>query len=118
MSVSAPEPFRWINWHPRAQTMAGSEGGGPTKPSKPGSVGFVGSTSGELPIIRVGSGSVNDSAREHERGVPWAEWKAAALNKLFKEQGVTGQPGRITAATVEHGEKQERGGSRPKVENL
>jgi hypothetical protein len=41
---------------------------------------------------------------EHERAVPWAEWKAAALNRLFQEQGITGQPGRITAATVRHGE--------------
>lgn len=43
-------------------------------------------------------------AREPERGVSWAEWKAAALNQLFREQGVTGQPGHITAATVRHGE--------------
>jgi hypothetical protein len=35
----------------------------------------------------------------------WAEWKAAALNQLFQEQGVTGQPGRITAATVLKGER-------------
>jgi hypothetical protein len=35
----------------------------------------------------------------------WAEWKAAKLNRLFQEQGVTGRPGRITAATVLHGEK-------------
>ena len=33
-------------------------------------------------------------------GVPWAQWKAAALNQLFQEQGTSGQPGRITAATV------------------
>ena len=36
-------------------------------------------------------------------GVPWAEWKAEALNRLFEEQGVTGQPGQITAATIRHG---------------
>jgi len=36
------------------------------------------------------------------RGIPWAEWKAAALNRLFREQGVMGKPGRITAATVRH----------------
>jgi hypothetical protein len=36
----------------------------------------------------------------------WAEWKAASLNRLFQEQGVTGRPGRITAATVLHGETQ------------
>jgi hypothetical protein len=35
----------------------------------------------------------------------WAEWKAHMLNQLFKEQGLTGQEGRITAATVRHGEK-------------
>lgn len=35
----------------------------------------------------------------------WAEWKAARLNRLFQEQGVTGRPGCITAATVLHGEK-------------
>jgi hypothetical protein len=34
----------------------------------------------------------------------WAEWKAHMLNQLFKEQGLTGQEGRITAATVRHGE--------------
>jgi len=33
----------------------------------------------------------------------WAEWKAAALNRFFQQQGVTGRPGRITAATVRHG---------------
>ncbi len=37
------------------------------------------------------------------KGIPWAEWKAAALNRLFQEQGVTGKPGRVTAATVRHG---------------
>ena len=36
----------------------------------------------------------------------WAEWKAARLNRLFQQQGVTGRPGRITAATVLHGETQ------------
>jgi len=35
----------------------------------------------------------------------WAEWKAAALNRLFQEPGTTGKPGRITAATVRHGER-------------
>jgi hypothetical protein len=37
-----------------------------------------------------------------DHGISWAEWKAATLNQLFKEQGVTGQPGRITAATIQH----------------
>jgi hypothetical protein len=37
----------------------------------------------------------------------WDEWKAAALNRLFELQGVLGEPGRITAATVRHGRLQE-----------
>lgn len=45
-----------------------------------------------------------ERAGTDEAGVMWAEWKAAALNQLFREQGVTGQPGRITAATIRHGE--------------
>ena len=43
------------------------------------------------------------------KGIPWAEWKAAALNRLFQEQGATGKPGRITAATVRHGERKAAG---------
>jgi hypothetical protein len=39
----------------------------------------------------------------------WADWKAAALNRLFLEQGVTGRSGRITAATVLHGERKRNG---------
>jgi hypothetical protein len=35
----------------------------------------------------------------------WAEWKASALNRLFQQQGVIRRPGRITAATVRHGER-------------
>jgi hypothetical protein len=38
-----------------------------------------------------------------------AEWQAQILNQFFKEQGVTGEPGRITAATVRHGERKRRG---------
>ncbi len=43
------------------------------------------------------------------KGIPWAEWKAAALNRLFQEHGATGKPGRITAATVRHSERNTRG---------
>jgi hypothetical protein len=44
-----------------------------------------------------------------QTGIPicttsWAEWKAEALNRLFQEQGRTGQRGRITAKTVRQGE--------------
>lgn len=44
-------------------------------------------------------------ASEPETNMSWAEWKAEALNRLFKELGKTGQRGRINAATVEHGER-------------
>jgi hypothetical protein len=40
------------------------------------------------------------------KGIPWAEWKAAALNRLFHTQGTTGKTGRITAASVRHGERE------------
>jgi hypothetical protein len=39
-------------------------------------------------------------------GIPWAEAQARRLNRLFAEQGCTGQPGHITAATVAHGERE------------
>jgi hypothetical protein len=44
-----------------------------------------------------------DVASGPERSVAWAEWKAASLNQLFRDLGVTGQEGHITAATVRHG---------------
>lgn len=44
-----------------------------------------------------------------ERGTPYAEWKAAQLNELFRQHGQTGQSGRITGATVQNAlEKQQR----------
>jgi len=46
-----------------------------------------------------------DSPTATELVMSWAEWKAAALNQLFLELGRTGQPGRITADTIRHGEK-------------
>lgn len=38
-------------------------------------------------------------------GVSPEELKAAALNRLFLEQGASGQPGKITASTIHHGER-------------
>ena len=35
------------------------------------------------------------------------EWKARMLNELFRKQGRTGKPGKITAADVKHGEARE-----------
>jgi hypothetical protein len=40
-----------------------------------------------------------------ERWISYAQWKADELNRLFKEQGVTGQLGRITAETIRRGMK-------------
>jgi hypothetical protein len=40
------------------------------------------------------------------KAMTWSEWQAKALNDLFLEQGATGRRGNITAATVEHGERQ------------
>ena len=202
MSTTVASPAmrsRWLDWTPKTLISADSAEGGPTKPSKLGSVGFVGATSVESPEIRIepdpaelgrasavlnragvrlmkldgittigiwsdldgpevrkalrvfGSDGLpiryldgaavpmryklrrvegepvpqsvllemERSLREpwkvrdrllHEMGWcskanSWAEWKAARLNRLFKQQGVTGRPGRITAATVLHGEK-------------
>jgi hypothetical protein len=53
----------------------------------------------------VGQRSGNTEVARREVWVDWCEWKAAALNRLFQEQGTSGQPGRITAATVRHGER-------------
>ena len=52
------------------------------------------------------------------RASTWAEWKAAKLNRLFKEQGVTGRPGRITAETVLHGERKREELARKKTGKL
>jgi hypothetical protein len=95
---------KWMNWRAADRIINDSPDDEPTKPSKPGSVGFVGSTLEELPNIRIRSHLKNESAPEPERATSWAEWKAAALNQIFTEQGVTAQPGRITAATIRHSE--------------
>jgi hypothetical protein len=42
---------------------------------------------------------------DHEQSVSWAEWRAAALNRLFQQQGTSRQPGRITPATILDGER-------------
>jgi hypothetical protein len=37
-----------------------------------------------------------------------AAWKASELNRLFQDQGVLGQLGKITPETVLHGEQTSR----------
>ena len=51
----------------------------------------------------VGQRSGDPEAARQEVWMDWYEWKARTLNRLFHEQGSTGQPGRITAETVRHG---------------
>lgn len=36
--------------------------------------------------------------------IPWAEWKAKELNRLFESQGATKRKSNITPATVRDGE--------------
>ena len=49
--------------------------------------------------------SAEPEAARLEVWLDWAEWKARELNRLFLEEGVTGQPGNITADTIRHGER-------------
>jgi hypothetical protein len=42
-------------------------------------------------------------AADPDAGIPYCEWRARQLNELFRQHGQTGQPGRITAATVADG---------------
>jgi hypothetical protein len=118
---SAPSPAkqsRWMDWKPKARIMADSAESEPSKPSKPGSEGFEGAIPAKSPEIEVAPESPQAAGEQLPsemdwclRGISWADWKAAALNRLFQQQGVTGEPGNITAATVRHGE-QKRGDQR------
>jgi hypothetical protein len=113
-----PPNRRWLDWNPTERILADLPQTEPTKPSQPGFVGFVGSLSVTPAEIADSSnedtgsspkrvakpiGSVVDSAIQRERVMSWYAWKAAALNRMFLEQGAAGQSGRITAGTIEHG---------------
>jgi hypothetical protein len=105
-----PEPSKWRNWVPTTPIIEECANITPTKPSKPGSDGFVGSTSEETAVIKA-QPQVDSVAAETAISVSWAEWKAASLNRLFRDQGLTGRAGKLTAATMRHGES-----SSPKVD--
>ncbi len=205
MSTTVPKPAtrsRWMDWKPKVRILAGENE--PTKPSKPGFVGFDGATPAESPEIEAGQdpaelaqasgvlgragvrlmeldggvptvgvwsdldgpeiraalrtlGSdrlpvryldgagipmqykvrrvegepvpmnvLNEMERQSEepwkvrdrmlkelgwrsKGIAWAERKASELNRLFQEQGLTGEACCITAATVMHCERSNRG---------
>jgi hypothetical protein len=74
----------------------------PTKPTKPRFDGFDGSNPAPFPEIAAG---VPRLISDVGNGIAWAEWKAAALNRLCQEYGTTGSPSRITVDTVRHGEQ-------------
>jgi len=114
---------RWLEWSPILADLPQTE---PTKPSQPGFVGFVAAFSAppaKIACARLGgadascdSGSspnqvVNpidpqvDCVPKRERLMSWSEWKANSLNRLFLEQGATGQSSRITAETARHGQQ-------------
>ncbi|HXJ41550.1 MAG TPA: hypothetical protein VNH18_19895 [Bryobacteraceae bacterium] len=52
--------------------------------------------------------SGNPDAARRELWLSWADWKAGVLNRLLQQEGITQQRGRITAATVLHGEPTSR----------
>jgi hypothetical protein len=49
--------------------------------------------------------AVQDPDAEAPTFSSWPQWKAWTLNQLFAEQGLAGEPGRITSAAVHHGER-------------
>ena len=103
----------WLEWQSPEPITANSAENEPTKPSKPGFVGFVGSLLADSLKIRPSDSATPepnrivtplDCSTAPERVMSWAEWKADALNRLFL-QGTSGQPSRITAETILHGER-------------
>src|SRR5262245_46679311 len=100
MSTHPATRSRWIDWQPKARILADATERKPTKPSKPSFVGFDGVTPGKS--RKIDSPAHAEDVRGGESSTPWAEWKAAELNRLFQEQGMTGEPGRITAETIRH----------------
>jgi hypothetical protein len=128
----APTNRRWLDWNPTDRILADLPQTEPTKPTKPGFDGSVGSPSASPTNIQPekdpGCGHLDrphdsnepsnwapnrvvssigrelDSGTRRERVMSWSAWKAAALNRMFLEQGSAGQSGRITAETVRHGQ--------------
>jgi hypothetical protein len=108
MGITQPETRnRWLDWQPEAQILLKTAESTPTKPTERSFDGFVGATPAKSPGIcaepeRGFDGSTYPGFPEIH-GTPWAEWKADALNRLFEDYGVIGQPGRIMAKTVQDG---------------
>jgi hypothetical protein len=70
-------------------------------------VGLRMGADGKLRIDSSAPAEIRQMVRERKEDLldffAWSEAKAKRLNLLFQEQGVTGQPGRITGATVRDG---------------
>lgn len=105
-ALNPPRRSRWLDWQPKGRILGDLARSEPTKPTKPhpdateqGFVGFVGAIPRESSKIA----AAPPASLPNEEAIPWAEWRARSLNKLFQEQGATGQPGRIREATVRHG---------------
>jgi hypothetical protein len=91
---------KWANAAPRPPA------GKPPVPSVACQANKPGGDEGITPDACVTSPTAKHRENEPDlaiSGVEWAAWKAAALNRIFQEQGITAQPGRITAPTVRHG---------------
>jgi hypothetical protein len=99
---------KWRNWVSNTRIIQDCANMKPTKPSKPGSEGFVGSTPRKIPIVQGQPRVPDPAAGEKENSIPWADWKSAAINRLFEEQGLTRRPGKLTGAIVRHGEQASR----------
>jgi hypothetical protein len=100
-----------LDWQAKGGILAEGTESEPTKPSEPGSVGFEGASTADSPEIDAETEQARSARRMlnemswYSKGIAWADWKACALNRLFQEQGTSGQPGKITAASVCHGER-------------
>jgi len=117
-SPKATPRRRWLAWRPDESITADSAWSEPSKPSIPGFDGFDGSSQAQAAEIETAPRNRDTLTPEHkslkslvdlpgtdERVMSWAEWQARNLNRLFLEEGQTGQPGRITADTVRHGQR-------------
>ena len=122
MKTEPATPSQMADWATEARSITADSPrrSEPTKPSKPSFAGFVGLLPADPPKIGAvetidlpgqsageSHPSHGDSSTATERVMSWAEWKARALNRLFLEQGISGQAGRITAETILNGEQNE-----------
>lgn len=65
--------------------------------------------SSDSPRIEIGRCKCSEMGTKSSPGqwIPYDQWKAEELNRLFNEQGVLHEPARITAETVKDGIKKE-----------